>query len=244
MQRPPFSLALGRTPAANAATPGGGLLSSAFLASVGRVHGEGGPGQQKANPSVDSSNVKAPLWGARRPAAGVRPSASEKGARRTTHTPCQRDLFWGSTAQHKHLLMQRHREQSKGAVFGNPNMAPLLCSLMTYRRSRASSSASESIASSRRFAISSAEARAPWRRPQHFLNFLPLPQEQGPLFLLSFFAISSFSVLSERQEESLDAQFESQSSFRSLRAYSMVSAGTNSDGGSRRFREIEDTKSG
>ena len=48
------------------APPGGGLISSAFLASVVRVHGEGGPGQQKANPNAESSSVKATLWGARR----------------------------------------------------------------------------------------------------------------------------------------------------------------------------------
>ena len=76
---PPLLTAFGRTPAANAATPGGGLLSSAFLASGVRVRGEGGPEQQKANPNVDSSSVKDPLRGSRRPDAGVRPNAVRRG---------------------------------------------------------------------------------------------------------------------------------------------------------------------
>ena len=80
MQRAPFGCyASGRTPRLSAATPGGGLLSSAFLASMVRVHGEVGPGQQKANPDAGSSSVKATLWGARRPAAGVRPNAVRRG---------------------------------------------------------------------------------------------------------------------------------------------------------------------
>ena len=87
VQRSPFGCsASGRTPATNVATPGGGLLSSAFLASMVRVQGESGRGQQKANPNVESSSVKVPLRGTRRPDAGVRPSASEKGARCTTRT--------------------------------------------------------------------------------------------------------------------------------------------------------------
>ena len=44
-------------------------------------------GSKKANPNVDSSSVKVPPRGTRRPDAGVRPSASEEGARCTTHTP-------------------------------------------------------------------------------------------------------------------------------------------------------------
>ena len=62
----PFSLALGRTPAAGRRSPqGGGLLSSAFLAFVVHVHGEVGPGQQKANPDLNSGNVSAPHFGGR-----------------------------------------------------------------------------------------------------------------------------------------------------------------------------------
>ena len=53
------------------------------------------------------------------------------------------------------------------------------------------------------------------------------------MFLLSLLAIFVQTL----------CQFASQSSLRNLRAYSMVSAGTNSDGGSRRLRDTEETKS-
>ena len=79
-------------PRLDAAAPGRGLLSSAFLASLVRVHGDGGPGQQKANPDVDLGSVKVPPRGTRRPDAGVRPSVSEKGDRckiRTSSLFCE-----------------------------------------------------------------------------------------------------------------------------------------------------------
>ena len=62
----PLLTAFGRTPAANAATPGGGLLSSAFLAVVVRVHSQGDLGQQKANPNVSLGSVTNPRRGLRR----------------------------------------------------------------------------------------------------------------------------------------------------------------------------------
>ena len=70
----PLLTSFGRTPASGRRDPcfeTGGLLSSAFLAVVVRVHGEVGPGQQKANPNVDSSSVTATLWGARRESRGT-----------------------------------------------------------------------------------------------------------------------------------------------------------------------------
>jgi len=48
----PLLTAFGRTPATHVAPPRGWLFSSAFLASMVRVHGDGGRGQQEANSNV------------------------------------------------------------------------------------------------------------------------------------------------------------------------------------------------
>ena len=47
---PPSRLRSAGPPRLDAAAPAGGLLSSAFLAHMVRVHGEGGSGQQKSEP--------------------------------------------------------------------------------------------------------------------------------------------------------------------------------------------------
>ena len=88
VQRPPFSrCALGRTPATNVAPPRGWLLrcsiprlGSLFAAQDQRRH-EREPQKPRKRLITD------PLRGARRLAAGVRPSASEKGGRCITRTP-------------------------------------------------------------------------------------------------------------------------------------------------------------
>ena len=92
LHRPPFShYVLGRTPASGRRAPqNGGLISSAFLASVVCVHGEDCPGQQKANPNVGLGNVSSPHFGG----CGVQPvskqgptehAVREGGALHNTH---------------------------------------------------------------------------------------------------------------------------------------------------------------
>ena len=78
---PPSRLRSVGPPRLDAATPEGGLLSSAFLASMVRVHDEVRPGQQKANPNVDSGSVTDPLRGSRRQSRG---SGRARSARRGT----------------------------------------------------------------------------------------------------------------------------------------------------------------
>jgi len=82
----PLLTAFGRTPAANAAAPGGGLLRcrnprlGSLFAAQDQLRREREP--QKPRKRLISD----PHRGSRRPVAGVRPSASEKGGRCTTRT--------------------------------------------------------------------------------------------------------------------------------------------------------------
>ena len=102
-------------PRLDVAPPRGWLLSSAFLASVVRVHGKGGLGQQKANPNVDLGSVTDPRRGSRRLAAGVRPSTQcEEGGHGTTHPPSHAT---SCPAQHIRLLMQRPRALHNAYAF-------------------------------------------------------------------------------------------------------------------------------
>ena len=88
VQRSPSSRCpLGRTPAANAAAPGGGFLrcSSPRLGSLFAAWDH--PRHERTPQKPRKRLIIDPLRGSRRPDAGARPNAVRRGDARTTHTP-------------------------------------------------------------------------------------------------------------------------------------------------------------
>ena len=103
---PPSRLRSAGPPRLDAAPPGGGLLSSAFLASVVRIHGRRLFWAAKSEPKRGYGQLNSHPLGGAALAAGVRPSAARKkthakhtpSSPTTNLTPARATLRWCNSA--------------------------------------------------------------------------------------------------------------------------------------------------